>query len=56
MHVSDIDLLKKRLYYKYLKDQESYQDEQRDERKPENDSNAIDSFRKKEKVATCVGE
>jgi hypothetical protein len=54
MHVSDMDLLKKRLYYKYLRDQESYQDKEEDEGKTEKEFVVNDSSRKKEKVATYV--
>ena len=54
MYLSDIDLMKRRLYYKYLRDQESYQNEQEDERKLENESDATNPFCKKEKVAKYV--
>jgi hypothetical protein len=54
MYLSDNDLMKRRLYYKYLRDQESYQDEPKVEQKLENESDASDSFCKKDKVVKYV--
>jgi hypothetical protein len=50
MHVSDNDLMRRRLYFKNLKEDESFKEEE----KPEKDSVTIGSFRRIVKVPTHV--
>ena len=49
MHVSDNDLMRRKLYFQNLREEEEVVEE-----KPEKDSVAIDSTRRTEKVATYV--